>query len=135
MRIRQHQRLDAEARDLEPDPPQLFGFRLAGKLRAVDRDRSERRGRALGPHRIQRVAVDRDQFRAGPGAGPGQPLGCRRSMQPRIKSEAVAGHQMPRQPAFRRRIGQRLDLPGLGIDLLGGLQGIAAVDEHSGLAG
>src|SRR5688572_18758490 len=87
VRIRQHQRIDAEARDLEPDPPQLLSFRFARKLRTVNGDRSERRGRALGPHRIERVAVDGDQFRAGPGAGPGQPLGCRRSMQPRSEED------------------------------------------------
>ena len=133
VRIRQHQRIDAEPRDLEPDPLELFGFRLAGKLRAVNGDRAERRRRALGPHGIERVAVDRDQLRAGLGAGRGQPLGCRRSVQPRIKSEAVAGGEMLRQPVFRRRIDQRLDAPGLAIDLLGGLQRVAAVDEHRGL--
>ena len=82
-----------------------------------------------------RVAVDRDQFGAGLGAGAGQPLGCRRSVQPGVKTEAVAGHQMLGQPVFRRRIGQRLDMPGLAVDLLGGLQRVAAVDEHRGLAG
>ena len=100
MRIRQHQRFDPEARDLEPDPLELVGFRLAGELRAVNGDRSERRGRALGPHRIERIAVDRDQFRAGLGAGLGEPLGCRGSVQPRIKSEAVAGSQMLAPASF-----------------------------------
>ncbi len=38
------------------------------------------------------------------------------------------------QPVFRRRIGQRLDMPGLAVDLLGGLQRIAAIDENGGLA-
>ena len=42
---------------------------------------------------------------------------------------------MLRQPVFRRRIGQRLDMPGLAVDLFGGLQRIAAVDEHGGLPG
>ena len=38
------------------------------------------------------------------------------------------------QPVFRRRIGQRLDMPGLAVDLLGGLQRVAAIDENGGLA-
>ncbi len=114
MRIRQHQRIDAESGDLEPDPPELVGLGFAGKLRAVNGDRAERRRRALGPYRIQRIAVDRDQFRARLGAGRGQPLGCRRSVQPWIESEAVAGREMLRQPAFGGRVDQRLDAPGLG---------------------
>ena len=119
--------------DLEPDPLQLLGLDLAGKLRAVNGDRAERRGRALGPDRVERVAVDRDQLGAGLGAGRGQPLGCRRSVQPGVKTEAVAGREMLRQPVFRRRIDQRLDMPGLAVDLLGGLQRVAAVDENRGL--
>ena len=69
VRIRQHQRVDAELGDLGADAVELVGLRLAGELRAVNRDRAERRRRALGPHRIERVAVDRDQFGAGLGAG------------------------------------------------------------------
>ncbi len=42
---------------------------------------------------------------------------------------------MPGQPVFGRRIGQRLDAPGLVIDLLRRLQGVAAIDEHRGLLG
>ena len=43
--VRQHQRVDPELVDLEPDPLELFGFDLAGKLRAMNRTR----GRAAGP--------------------------------------------------------------------------------------
>ena len=135
MRIRQHQRIGAELCDLAADAPELVGLRFAGELRAVNRDRAERRGGALGPHRIERIAVDRDQFGAGLGAGRRQPLGCRRSVQPWIKSEAVAGHEVLCQPGFRRRLDQRLDAPGLAVDLFGRLQGVAAVDENRGLLG
>ena len=133
--VRQHQRVDAELDDLEPDPLQLLGFDLAGKLRAVDRDRAERRFRALGPDRIQRIALHGHQLRAGLGAGGGEALSCRRSVQPRVKTEAVAGRKVAPQPVFRRRIGQRLDMPGLAVDLLGSLQRVAAIDEHRGLVG
>ena len=112
---------------------ELFALRFAGKLRAVDRDRAERRRGPFGPHGIERVAVDRDQFGLGLGAGGRQPFGCRRSVQPRIESEAIAGGKMRGQPAFGGGIDQRLDLPRPGVDLLGGLQRVAAVDEQGGL--
>jgi hypothetical protein len=133
--VRQHQRLDPELVHFEPDPLEFLGLDLAGKLHAMNGNRAERRGRALGPHLVQRVAVDRDQLRAHLGAGGGQALGCRRSVQPGVKTEAVAGHEVLGQPVFRRRIGQRLDMPGLAVDLLGGLQRIAAIDENGRLAG
>ena len=56
-------------------------------------------------------------------------------MQPGIESETVAGRQMLRQPCFGRRVDQRFDAPGLGIDLFGCLQRIAAVDKDRGLVG
>ncbi|MGY4421222.1 hypothetical protein ACVWY2_003671 [Bradyrhizobium sp. JR6.1] len=39
---------------------------------------------------------------------------------------------MPGQPMLRRRIDQRLDLPGLAVDLLAGLQRVAPIDEQGG---
>ena len=84
--VGEHQRIDAELVDLEPDPLQLLGFDFAGKLRAMNADRAERRQRALGPDRIEGVAVDRDQPGTGLGARRRQPFSCRRSMQPGIKS-------------------------------------------------
>ena len=135
VRIRQHQRIDAELCNFQPDTLQFLGFDLAGKLRTVNSDRAERRGGALGPYGIKRVGVDRDQFGTGLGTGRRQPLGCRRSMQPGVKTEAVVGGEMLGQPVFRRRVGQRLDMPGLAVDLLGGLQRVAAVHEHNGLLG
>ena len=80
-----------------------------------------------------RVGLDRDQLGAGLGAGRGQALSCRRSVQPRVKTEAVAGLKVLGQPVFRRRIDQRLDVPGLAVDLLSRLQRVAAVDEDGGL--
>jgi len=47
MRIRQHQRIDAEPGDLKPDTPELVGLGFAGKFRAVNGDRAERRRRAI----------------------------------------------------------------------------------------
>ncbi|MGY4421223.1 hypothetical protein ACVWY2_003672 [Bradyrhizobium sp. JR6.1] len=84
--VGEHQRIDPELVDLEPDALQLLGLDLAGKLRAVDRDRAERRRRPFVPDRIDRVAVDGDQLGAGLGACRRQPFGCRRSVQPGVKS-------------------------------------------------
>jgi hypothetical protein len=77
MRIRQQQRVDAEPRDLAANAIELVRLALAGELQAVNRDRAERRRRTFGPYRIDRVRIDRDQFRAGLGAGRRQPVGCR----------------------------------------------------------
>jgi hypothetical protein len=54
-------------------------------------------------------------------------------VQPWIETEPVAGGEMLRQPAFRGGVDQRLDAPGMGIDLLCGLQRITAIDEYRGL--
>ena len=55
-------------------------------------------------------------------------------MQPWIETEPVAGGKMLRQPALRGGVDQRLDAPGMGIDLFCGLQRISAIDEYGGLA-
>ncbi|MGY4415716.1 hypothetical protein ACVWW4_007452 [Bradyrhizobium sp. LB7.1] len=135
MAVGQHQRLGAELADLAPDPRQLLGFSDAGMLHPVHRDRRNRRLRPVLPDRIDRIAVDGDQLGAGLGAGGGQTLGCRKSVQPRIKSEAVTCPQVCRYPAFRRGIGQGFHGPGPCIDLLGRLDRVAAIDEQCGLVG
>ena len=57
-----------------------------------------RRGGALLPDRVDRIALDRHQLRARLGAGGLQPFDCRRRVQPRVESEAVAGLQFLRDP-------------------------------------
>ena len=52
-----------------------------------------------------------------------------RRVQPRVEAEAVPGQRCsPASPAGW--IGQRLGVTGLAVDLLGGLQRVAAVDEE-----
>jgi hypothetical protein len=84
------------------------------------------------PRRIERIAVNCHQFGTSLGAGGRQPFGCRRSVQPWIKSEAIFGLQVVGEPGFRRRLDQRLDAPRIHINLFGRLQRIAAVDKHRG---
>src|ERR1700709_1873438 len=67
--------------------------------------------------------------------GAARGFGCRRGGQPGVKTGAVTGRKVPAEPVFRRRIDQRLDMPSLAVDLLGGLQRVAAFDEHGGLLG
>ncbi len=128
--VRQHQRIGAEPGDLAPDLRQLLRFGDAGMFNPVYGDGGERRLRPVRPDRVDGIAVDGDQLGAGLGARSGQALGCRKSVQPRIKSKAVTGLHTRRDPAFRRRVDQRFDSPGRCIDLLGGLKRVAAVDEH-----
>ncbi len=142
VRVGHHQRVGAQFDDLVANARELRRFSFAGIFQLVHRDLAERRGRALLPDGIDGVALDRDQLRAGLGAGGLQPLHCRRSVQPRVESEAVAGLQLLRQPGLRRRLDQRRHRPCGCIDLLGRLQGVAAVDEqhravfqHGGEAG
>ncbi len=105
-------------------------LRFAGEFQVMHRDLSERRGRALLPHRVDRIALDRHQLGARLGAGGLQPFHCRRSVQPGIEAQAVAGLQPLGQPCFRRRIDQRGHGPRGRVDLLGSLQRVAAVDEQ-----
>jgi len=101
----------------------------------VEGHRGQWRGGALGPHRIERIGLDRDQLCAGLGAGRRKALcGCG-GIQPWIKSKPIAGHKMLCKPGLGRRIHQRFDAPGIGVDLLARLQRVAAVDEHRGLSG
>lgn len=86
MAVGQHQRIDPKLVDLGPDLRDLRGLGDPRILQAVDSDRGERRLRPVLPDRIDRIAVDGDQLGAGLGAGRGEALGCRRSVQPRIKS-------------------------------------------------
>ncbi len=86
----------------------------------------------IRPDAVDRIALNGDKFGAGFRASCGEAFGGRRRVQPWIESETVAGAEMLRQPAFRGRIDQRSDAPGLGIHLFRRLQCIAAIDEHRG---
>ena len=62
------------------------------KREVMQRDRAERRRRAVGPDRVDRVAVDGDQRRRPALAQAfGKPLGAVDGVQPRVEADAVAG--------------------------------------------
>ena len=74
--IRQHQRVDAKPFDLAADALKLFALAFAGKLRAVNGDRAERR-RGRSAHTESTGLVSTATSSApGLGAGGGQPFGC-----------------------------------------------------------
>ncbi len=89
----------------------------------------------VAPDRVYRVGVDGDAARHRPWRRP-RPAARRPQMC------AATDRSRARSPAVRCRVSQcsgggstsELDLPRLAVDLLAGLQGVAAVDEQHGFA-
>ena len=129
LRIGDDERVGLELGDLGADAGKLRGRILAGKARIVRRHRAERRGRAIGPDRVDRIGLGRHQRRVGGGASLGKPLGGFDRVQPGIVAEVRAGREIGFEPRLRRCVDQVLDREGVGIDLIAYLQRIAAVDE------
>src|SRR5262249_12566229 len=69
VRVRHDERVSAELRQFGANTGKLFACVFAGEAHIVQRDRSDWRGRALGPNEVDQVWVDRDQLRAGGGTG------------------------------------------------------------------
>ena len=92
-----------------------------------------RRRRTVAPQGVDRIAIDRDEFGAGAGAGLAQLLDAVACVQPRIVAEPRARFQVLRQPLVGRVLDQMLDGEDALVDLRIGLHGVAAVDEHGGL--
>ena len=142
MRVGDDERVGLELGELGADALELVRGRLAGELLAVQRDGAERRRRPVGPHRVDRIGLGRDQDRARRRAGLGEPLGALDGVQPRVVAELLAFAQRLLDPLVERRVGQVHDLEQAGVDLLARLQRVAAVDEqrravgeHDGAAG
>ena len=70
------------------DALQLGRRALAGEPLGMSVDRRQRRARTVGPDRVDRIGLDRDEFAAGGAAGLRQPLDRIRRMQPRDRSRA-----------------------------------------------
>ena len=83
MRIGDHQRVGGGFFHLRADPRELRGGVLAGKAQIVRHDRPERRLRAVAPHCIDRIVVNRNETGARRRAGFRQPLGAVNGVQPR----------------------------------------------------
>ncbi len=87
LRIRYDQRIGTQLRQLAPDAVELVLRRLSGEAQVVQRDRAERRGRAVGPDGIDQVGLDRLEFRPGRGAGLGEALGTLCGVQPWVVAD------------------------------------------------
>ena len=142
LRVRHHQGVGAELGEFAADALELVGGALAGKLEIAQRDQSRRRRRPFAPQRVDRVAVDGDEFCAGHGAGLAQLLGAFGRVQPGIVAEPGAGGEVALQPFVRRHLHQMLDGEDRAVHLCVRLHGIApvgeqyrAVGEHDGEAG
>src|SRR5262249_21929514 len=69
VRVRHDERVGAQLRQFGANTGKLFARVFAGEAHIVQRDRSDWRGRALGPNEVDQVWLDRDQLRAGGGTG------------------------------------------------------------------
>ena len=132
LRIRHHQHIGAQFDEFGADARELVGGALAGEVEVAQRHASRRRGRALAPQPIDRVAVDRHQFGAGRGAGAAQSVGILGRVQPGIVAELGAALEIWLEPSLGRVVHQMRDGENTGVDLVGRLHGIAAVDEQRG---
>ena len=108
---------------------------LAGKTQIVRHDSAERRRRPVGPDRVDRIVVDRNEAGAGRRTGFGEPFGAVDRVQPRRIAEFFAGRQIGFDPRRRRPLDEMLDRKNRGVDFLADLHLIAAVDENHGAIG
>ena len=90
----------------------------------------DRRGRAIAPQRVNRIAVDRDQFRTGAGASLSQSFGLFAGVQPGVVAELGALFQILLEPLLGRVLHQVLDRKNLAVDLSVRLHRVAAIDEQ-----
>lgn len=99
----------------------------------MQRDGRRRRGRAILPDRVDRVGLDRHEFRAGFFRASAQGLYGGRRVQPGVVADRPVARRFASQPA-RWRIGNEVaDRKQLAVDLLARLDCVAAVDEDAGL--
>jgi hypothetical protein len=126
----------AQHRGVEPVPGERGGDAgalgrgvLAGEGAIVRHHRRQRRRRAVGPDRVERVAVEPDEAPARLLGGGAQALELGQGVQPRVVGERLAGPEIGRDPARRRRLGEMAMLEHGPVDLVGRLQRVAPVDE------
>ncbi len=135
IRLSQNRRSDAVIGQFFRQILALVGAGTAGEAHFVRHHGRLRRRRLIGPHRIDRIGIDGDQFRAGLLAGLTQPLDPANAMQPGIVAERRTFAQVFLQPGWRRFLDQVVVAVKLGVGLGAHLQGVAPVDEKRRLIG
>ena len=82
------------------------------------------------PKRVNRIAVDRDEFRAGAGGGLSQFLNLIAGVKPGVVAELRTFAQILFEPLLGRVLHKMLDREDLAVDLGHRLHRIAPVGEH-----
>ena len=117
------------------DAPALGLAGLAGKRIGLRQHRSQRRRRAIEPHGIDRIGLDRHEAAARMLAGTLEAGMAVDGDQPGIEAQRVALSEIGGDPGVGRFLGDLQRGEGLGIDLSPHRQRIAAVDEDGGTVG
>lgn len=115
----------------DPGPFRLGA--LAGECEVVAFDRRHRRPRPVGPDRVDGIAVERNEPAARLLGGRAEAFELRQRVEPGIVGERFARGEIRRDPVGRGLFGEVPVLIEGGVDLVGGLQRVAAVDEDRGL--
>jgi hypothetical protein len=136
LRHRQHRGRDSLLGEAAREAGALVGRALAGEAVGMRHDRGERRSRSPRPDPVHRIAVlvIVHRAQAGPGAfgSNPQPLDLLRRVQPGVVAENGSFAERGAEPLRRRFLGDVPDLEQCRIDLRGGLQCVAAIDEQRG---
>ncbi len=126
---RNDERIGAQFRQLGSNARALVFCLLAGEAQVVERNGTERRGRAIGPDLVDQVGFDCRQGGARRGAGFAHALGAFHRVQPGIVAQPIAAREVVLDPPMRRVLDQMLDREQRGIHLLADLEGVASIDE------
>ena len=127
MRIGKEQRIRAMKR--LPDARELGVDRGAGVSRRIGRNLSERRRRTIGPDRVDRIMLQRDQRDVRAAQRLRETLDLRGRMDPGIVADARARLGVLGEPTRRGRFADVHGREQLGVDLAAHLQDVAPVDE------
>ena len=130
LRVGHDQHIGTQLFQLGLDALELVGGAFAGKLDIAQSYFACGGRRAVAPQRVDRVAVDRNQFGASRGADLLQFLRALGGVQPGIVAELGSAGEIAFQPLLRRPVHQMLDGEKLRIDLRRRLHGVAAVYKH-----
>ncbi len=129
---RQHRGIGALRHEARGDAGALGRGAFAGETDVVRHDRRARRRRPVGPDRIHRIAVERDEFAARLLGGGAIARHLAQRMQPRIVAKRLARLEIGLDPRGRRMVADMPVIEELAVDLGRGLEGVTTVDEDRG---
>ncbi len=130
LRIGDKQRVGAEFLQFGTDAFELVRCSFAGEFELAQSCGARRRSRAVAPQRVNRIAVDRNQFRAGAGAGLSQFFHLLAGVKPGVVAKLRTFAQILFEPLLGRVLHKMLDRENLAVDLCRCLHRVAPVDEQ-----